>query len=202
MLAILLLAAGRSSRMGDRDKLLEKVEGAPLLRTMATRALTTGAQVHVVLPTDRPDRSKALNDLPLALTKAHDAHLGMAHSLRAGIAALPATTSAAMILPADMPEITNEDMATMISAHQANPNQILRATSATGKPGHPVVFPAAFFPDLSSLSGDHGARLVLATHSDMVSLIPLPNDHALTDLDTPEDWATWRATCDETPKSH
>lgn len=201
MLAILLLAAGRSSRMGDRDKLLEEVDGAPLLRTMANRALTTGAQVHVVLATDRPARTKALNNVPVTLTEARDAHLGMAHSLRAGIAALPATTSAAMILPADMPEITAGDMATMTAAHQVSPGRILRATSASGKPGHPVVFPAAFFPDLTSLSGDHGARPVLATHSDTVSLVPLPHDHALTDLDTPADWAAWRATRGETPKS-
>ncbi len=192
MLAILLLAAGRSSRMGDRDKLLEEVDGQPLLRIMAERALITGAPVNVVLAPDRPERLKALGGLSLTLTEASDAHLGMAHSLRAGIKALPKAATAAMVLPADMPEITTEDFLTLCRTQAETPDAILRATSETGKPGHPVVFPAALFPDLAMLSGDQGARSILKAHAGAVTHVPLPANHALTDLDTPDDWARWR----------
>ena len=193
MLAILLLAAGRSSRMGDRDKLMEVVDGAPLLRTMVKRAQTTGAPVFVVLPPDRPDREAALDGLPVTPVQAHDAHLGMAHSLRAGVAALPVSATAAMILPADMPDITAADLASMRTAQSKSPTAILRATTSEGKSGHPVVFPSALFPDLLALSGDAGARAVLAANKDQIIPVALPANHAQTDLDTPTDWARWRA---------
>lgn len=193
MLAILLLAAGRSSRMGDRDKLLEEVDGAPLLRTMAARALTTGAPVFVVLPADRPERQIALDGLAVTYIKAPDAHLGMAHSLATGIVALPKTATAAMVVPADMPDLTGADLKTMQSATSSKERRLIRATSASGKPGHPVIFPSRFFPDLAALTGDTGARSVLAANNDEISFVPLPDSHALTDLDTPQDWAEWRA---------
>ncbi|KPA22393.1 Molybdenum cofactor guanylyltransferase [Shimia sp. SK013] len=193
MLAILLLAAGRSARMYTRDKLLEPVDNAPLLKTLTNRAATTGAPVFVVLPPDRPKRNAALSGTVAQIVIADDAHLGMAHSLRAGIAALPANVSAAMVLPADMPEITAMDFAEMHAAHSApGAGSIQRATTADGTPGHPVIFPRALFPDLVTLAGDQGARAILMKHSESVGLVPLPDRHAVIDLDTPDDWDNWR----------
>ncbi|MGR3636492.1 MAG: nucleotidyltransferase family protein [Shimia sp.] len=193
MLAILLLAAGRSARMNTRDKLLEPVDNNPLLQTLTNRASTTGAQVFVVLPPDRPKRNASLSGTVAQIIIADDAHLGMAHSLRAGIAALPADITAAMVLPADMPEITRKDFAEMHAAHAASPaDAILRATSADGTPGHPVIFPRALFADLLTLTGDQGARAILAKHTARLRPVPLPDRHAVTDLDTPDDWDNWR----------
>ncbi|MBO9401438.1 nucleotidyltransferase family protein [Shimia sp. R9_3] len=198
MISILILAAGSSSRMRGGDKLLEEVEGAPLLRTLALRAMKTGAEVLVALPTDRRQRRDALDGLNVAIVEVSDAHEGMAHSLRGGIAALPEKTSAVMILPADMPELTAEDFQTLTAAHQDDPKAILRGATSTDKPGHPVLFPSRFFEDLRKLSGDVGARDILKANHDVVKLIPLPGDHALIDLDTPEQWENWRAAQDQT----
>ncbi|TCL09611.1 CTP:molybdopterin cytidylyltransferase MocA [Shimia isoporae] len=194
MLAILLLAAGRSSRMNGKDKLLEPVNDTPLLRMMALRAQINNVPVFAVLPPDRPEREKALTGLDVQTVVAQNAHEGMAHSLIAGIAALPSAIDAAMILPADMPEITADDIATMVAAHKnAASNSILRATAHDATPGHPVIFPRAYFDELSLLSGDEGARSVLANHKTRITFVPLPDHHALTDLDTPDEWAEWRA---------
>ncbi|MDP4033396.1 MAG: nucleotidyltransferase family protein, partial [Pseudorhodobacter sp.] len=70
---------------------------------------------------------------------------------------------------------------------------ILRATDAAGRPGHPVIFPPWVLPELMGLSGDEGARPVLSRHADRLRLIALPEQHATTDLDTPEAWAHWRS---------
>jgi CTP:molybdopterin cytidylyltransferase MocA len=97
-----------------------------------------------------------------------------------------------MILPADMPEITSADIATLCTAWEDAPKDgLLRATSQDGKPGHPVIFPRRCFGDLKALSGDQGARSVLAGENP--HLVALPGRHALTDLDTPDDWRDWRA---------
>lgn len=190
-LVILLLAAGASSRMRGGDKLLEEVAGAPLILTMARRARAV-APVVVALPGPDHPRAHALADIYATQIAVPDADEGMAASLRTGITALPATSTAVMILPGDMPELTEGDLRTMAHAWQQTPDQIHRATAADGTPGHPVIFPSRHFDDLQALTGDTGARAILSAHP--VHPVALPDRHAITDLDTPEDWAAWRAT--------
>ena len=189
---VLILAAGSSLRMRGGDKLMEKIEGQPLLRRIALAALATAAPVTVTLPPGRPERGAVLADLPLQRLIVADAALGMAASLRAGLASLP-EEAAVMLLLADLPEITAEDLGQMLAEWQWTPEAILRGTDADGTPGHPVCFPAWARPDLMALTGDEGARSVLVNHQDRIRLIRLPGEHASTDLDTPEDWQAWRA---------
>ena len=70
---------------------------------------------------------------------------------------------------------------------------IVRAVSVDGKPGHPVLFGRRFFEDLGALTGDRGAKVVVKEHPEFVVDVPLSGKRALVDLDTPEDWAAWRA---------
>jgi molybdenum cofactor cytidylyltransferase len=190
---ILLLAAGFSSRMRGRDKLLEPVSGQPLIAERATTALASGADTLIIaLPpqVENPARWQALDGVAAKLIEVETSGKGMAESLKAGIAALPETASGVLILLADMPEITSDDLRALLGAF--NGEHILRGTAEDGTPGHPVLFPRRDFPALSQLSGDQGARDVLKAEYDRVRLIKLPASHALTDLDTPEDWARWR----------
>lgn len=191
-LHILILAAGASRRMGTRDKLLEPVNGVPLLAHLTRQATDTGLPVLVALPPDRPLRNAAIAGLPVTRVFAENARDGMAHSLRAGLKALPAGSDLLLLL-ADLPEITTGDLNRMKAEHAGHPDRILRATSDTGVPGHPVVFPASLLPDLMALTGDQGARAVLEAKSDRIRPVPLPGRRAITDLDTPEDWAAWRS---------
>ncbi|MDF1855425.1 nucleotidyltransferase family protein [Pseudooceanicola sp.] len=190
VIAVLLLAAGASSRMRGGDKLLEPVAGQPLVRLMAARALRAGAPVIVTLPPLPNPRAAALTEMPVARIPVQDASSGMAASIKAGVSSLMPGTDALMILPADMPEVDASDIAAMVAEWQ--PGEILRGAGADGTPGHPVIFPADLFEELGGLQGDVGAREVLVRHRARIRLFPLPDRHALTDLDTPEDWAAWR----------
>jgi molybdenum cofactor cytidylyltransferase len=189
-LVVLLLAAGGSTRMRGGDKLTEDVGGIPLLRRQALAALAACPEVIVVLPPDRPARVAALKGVGVQTVIAHDARDGMSASLRAGLRA--AVGDAAMVLPADMPELGPAELRAMAEAFRETPDRILRGASGD-TPGHPVIFPADLWPNLMQMTGDQGGREVIAAHRDRVRLIPLPGRAALTDLDTPEDWATWRA---------
>lgn len=188
LLTTVILAAGASSRMRGGDKLLEVVEGQPLLRRLAEAAIRAGGPVRVVLPADRPERQAVLKGLAVGIVIARDAASGMSASLRAGIAGLDGPV---MILPADMPELDQEALRQMQAAQSAAPEAILRGASGD-TPGHPVIFPADLLPELARLNGDEGARAVIAAHRGRLRLVPLPGRAALTDLDTPEDWALWR----------
>ena len=133
-----------------------------------------------------PERRAALDGLMVRVLAVPDAALGMSASFRA----MADIQSAVMVLPADMPDLTAADLASMITAFRSAPDQILRGSS-NGTPGHPVVWPAVLVPGFAQLQGDEGARALLRQHP--VHLHPLPDANALTDLDTPEDWAAWRA---------
>lgn len=189
---ILILAAGAASRMRGADKLLEDVGGEPLLARVARAALATGQDVTVVLPPDRPLRAVALEGLRLRRVIAQRAAEGMAESVKAGLAATD-PQNGVMLLLADLPEITAADLAAMLALWQAEPAAILRGTAADGTPGHPVCFPPDLREELAGLQGDEGARSVIVRHRARLLPVPLPDRHAVTDLDTPEEWAEWRA---------
>lgn len=189
----LICAAGASSRMRGTDKLLQEVAGMPVLRHAAAAARAAGMPVAVALPVAGPWRAArlaALEGLELTPLPVPEAAEGMAASIRAGVAAA-GSAPGIMVLLADMPEIGAAEMAAVRAGWSGDPDRIARATAADGRPGHPVLFPRRLFPRLATLTGDAGARAVLAGED--VLAIPLPGHRALTDLDTPEDWAAWRA---------
>jgi len=185
MLTILIPAAGSATRMRGGDKLLERVQGHAMLRHQALLALAITPAVLVTLRDPDPARAAALDGLPVTILPTPDAATGMSASLRRAAH----VQTDLMILPADMPDLTEADLRALIAAHR--PGTILRGASDNGRPGHPVLLPACLVPDLASLTGDHGARNLLHQHP--VQLFTLPGQHALTDLDTPEDWTRWRA---------
>ena len=189
---ILILAAGASSRMRGADKLLERLEAQPQIARIASAALATGLPVTVALPPDRPARAAALAGLAVTPVIAADAAGGMAESLKSGLAALPGD-AAVLLLLADLPEITAEDLRAVLQAAATAPQLIHRGTAADGTPGHPVLFPPWARAEMAALQGDEGARGLLRRHADRVRPVPLPGRHATTDLDTPEDWAAFRA---------
>ncbi len=184
---ILLLAAGRSTRMRGADKMMESVAGVPLLRVMAERALKAGT-TRVVLAEGQDTRRAALEGLDVDIVRVHPDD-GMAASIVAGATGV---TGPLLLVLADMPDIMAADLYLMIGLSRQAPKAILRAATPGGIPGHPVLFPADLVRGLRGLSGDEGARSILQTHKSRVHLIPLKDDRAVVDLDTPEDWAAWR----------
>ncbi|WP_420584199.1 nucleotidyltransferase family protein [Ruegeria sp.] len=190
---ILLLAAGQSSRMGGADKLLQDVDGQPLLRRSAIVAQGAGP-VIVAMPASPHPRYDALRGLDLHLVGVPDAQEGMNASLRRALAHVPGDTQAVMVLLADLPDITTTDLNAVMASVDNHPDYLIwRGTTAEGKPGHPVVFHHSLFDQLSQLTGDEGAQSVVRSHPGQTHLHPLPGKNALLDLDTPEDWAAWRA---------
>jgi len=190
--AILVPAAGASRRMRGRDKLMEEVRGRPLLADRVAVALDLDADVLVTVPPGGAARAQALAPLMgprLWVEEVPDAGEGMAASLRRGAKWAEARgAGAVMVLLPDLPDLTGADLRAVWDAFDGQ--RILRATAEDGRAGHPVVFPARLLPEMAALRGDEGARVILAAHD--VARVALPGCRAVTDLDTPEDWAAWR----------
>lgn len=195
-LVCLIPAAGASSRMRGRDKLMELVDGAPLLSVMVARVRPLLDRVIVTVPSlDHPRAGVVGEAEVIAVPEAHE---GMSASLRRG--ALAAQGSAIMVLPGDMPDLGADELQSIISGFHHDPHAIIQATSANGIPGHPVIFPADLIAGFAELRGDAGAKPILLAHAGRIRRVALPGDHAVTDLDTPEAWAAWRARQLASPK--
>jgi molybdenum cofactor cytidylyltransferase len=191
-----VLAAGASRRMRGRDKLLEPLaDGRPVLRAVVEAAQASRAeQVVVVVPPDAGARRAALAGTDAGIVEAPDWAEGMAASLRAGLRAVSGHTDAVVVMLADMPEVGAAAIDRLIAAFDPEEGrEICRALSADGAPGHPVLFGRRFFETLAGLQGDRGARDVLRDAAEFVTDVPTPGRGAVVDLDTPEDWAAWRA---------
>ena len=192
---VLLLAAGSSRRMRGRDKLLEVVDGEPLLRRTASAALQARVErVHVVMQPENADRDAALEGLDVKRIASPEWQEGMAASIRAGMAGLSDDCDAVIIALADMPEVTAAHLDRLAAAYDVGEGrEICRAVAADGTPGLPVLFGRRFFETLASLQGDRGARDVVKDASEFLVDVPTEGQGAVIDLDTPEAWDRWRA---------
>lgn len=184
--AIVLLAAGRSSRMGGPNKLMALFDGKPLVRRTAERALASKASGTIVVTGHQRERVRAaLAGLDVTFADNPDFADGLSTSLKAGIAYLPEDTAGAMIVLGDMPGVVPGDLDRLIDAfRKAGGNSVVRA-SHQGKRGNPVLLPRALFPAIAHLEGDTGARhLVEAEGLDVIDVEI--GEGASVDVDTRE----------------
>ncbi|MCJ2040762.1 nucleotidyltransferase family protein [Methylobacterium sp. J-059] len=182
-----LLAAGRGTRFGAEPKLLARLDGTPLVRHAAEAALASRARpVVVVLGAHAVAVRAVLHNLDLVFVENAAFGSGLSTSLRAGIAALPAETDAAVILLGDMPRVTPEQIDRLAAAYRAaKPAPSAVVPTIAGRRGNPVLLDRRVLGDaLASLSGDHGAGPLLKGRADVLE-IPGEPGTAL-DVDTPE----------------
>ncbi len=193
MTPILLLAAGQSSRMRGRDKLLEKVDGEPLLARLAKRAIATGHPVFAALPGPAHPRYDVLRRLSVICFDVPDSIEGMGGTMRGSVARLP-DCDAFMILLGDLPEIEEGDIRAIFLARQAYPKDLIwRGATQDLEPGHPILFDSRLRPEFQNLTGDSGGEPIVRPLKERTKLVPLEGNRARLDLDTPEEWDAWRA---------
>jgi molybdenum cofactor cytidylyltransferase len=190
--AAVVLAAGTSSRMGGRNKLLLEAGGEPLVRRVAAAALEAGLDPVLVVVGHEAGRVRAaLDGLACQTVDNPDYERGMTTSLRAGIAALPPGTPAAVMVLADMPRVTAGMLAALAAAHAAadparRPPVVLSDYAGVLAP--PTLFDRALFPELLALPDDRCPRSVVKRHREAAAVCRWPAA-ALADLDRPEDVA-------------
>lgn len=179
-----LLAAGRSMRMG-RPKQLLPWRGVPLVRHMAHIALATQLRELVVVTGAAAQAvHAALGDLPVRVVHNPAFEQGQSTSLRVGIQALPPGVDAAMVLLVDQPLLQPATIDALIAAWRP-PWQIV-APRYAGQRGHPVLFARALFDQLCALQGDRGARNLLERYAAQSLLVDVTDGGVVLDMDTPD----------------
>jgi molybdenum cofactor cytidylyltransferase len=187
-----VLAAGLSTRMGD-PKVLRMFHGKPLFLYAVETAVRAGLNPVCVVGGAHTDQLTAhVQGMPVTVVHNADFALGMATSLRVGISAIEHEVSAAFVFLGDEPFIPDEVVQTIMDVYRTRLKEsssafILRPRYA-GVPGHPVLFPREFFPELVRVQGDEGARCVIKRNKERVQFIDFDNPEWGFDIDTPEDW--------------
>lgn len=186
-IAALVLAAGRSTRMGGVNKLLADVNGVPLVTRTADAVLASHARPVVVVTGHEADGVRAaLAGRSVVLAHNPDFAEGLSTSLRAGLAAVPADCDGVMVCLGDMPQVTAAVLNRLIAAYNPTEGRSICVPTFDGKRGNPVLWDRSFFADMARVAGDTGARHLLGDHADRVCEVPMDGDGILTDVDTAE----------------
>lgn len=183
-LHVMVLAAGEARRFGS-PKQLVRINGRPLLHSVIGRGVAlAGNSVVVVLGAYAAELAPLLRHTPATVVVNRQWTEGMGSSIRAGLAALPGTAEAVLILLADQPSVTTDDLRRLASTWRRQPDQIVAAQYGSTT-GAPAIFPRWCFAELGGLRGDQGARLLLRRHAERLVRVPMAS--AAVDIDTPED---------------
>ncbi|MCT8267297.1 molybdopterin-binding/glycosyltransferase family 2 protein [Afifella sp. JA880] len=184
--AAIVLAAGRSRRMGGPNKLLARFDDVPLVRRTVETVTASGvSEVVVVTGHMREAVEEVLEGSGARLVHNPDFAEGLASSLRVGLRALPEGVSGALIVLADMPGLTREAIVQMLAAFEPDASRSIVLATASGKHGNPVLWARRYFDELLQVSGDTGGRHVIGLHPDDVFEVEI-GAAARLDVDTPE----------------
>ena len=181
----LLLAAGKSSRMGGVNKLVADLEGKPLI-THAAAAITAAGLPLIVVTGNASDAVRtALTGTPALFIHAADYADGLSRSLRVGARAVPPDWRGALVCLGDMPRITPAILSAMIAALTTDADIVVPV--CCGKRGNPVLWGRAHIGRLTTLEGDVGGKALLGELADHIIEVDVASDAIFADVDTPAD---------------
>jgi molybdenum cofactor cytidylyltransferase len=194
--AIILLAAGSSSRFG-RPKQLIDWRGKPLVRYIAELGLSSGCGlVRVVVGAYQDQVRSALAGLEVETVVNSEWQEGQATSVQAGIRGLPKEVGAALFLLVDQPQVPVELLQGLFDLH-AQTLAPLTALLCQSRRANPVLFDRVTFPDLLTLKGEMGGRALFASPEKYpVAWLPWEDEKLLWDVDTEDDYARFLSAFD------
>lgn len=197
-LAVIILAAGGSSRLGQAKQLVQ-YQGQPLIVRQVKQAKSVTNNVYCIIGCQAEAMADLLTPLNINVVENINWQQGMASSITVGVSALPKSIDAVMILLVDQWQISAKELhllqqiwqQTWINENLDNkkPSTIVLASEYRGndqqdKIGPPVIFPRRYFEELALLTGQQGAKVILNKHKEQLKKVEMPT--AFIDLDTPE----------------
>jgi molybdenum cofactor cytidylyltransferase len=179
--------------MGGPNKLLEPIDGVPMVVRTAQRLLSSRARPIVAVLGNQADQvDAALGKLPLQRVRNAAFAEGLSTSLKCGLAALPADLDGVIVCLGDMPLVAGRDIDRLIAAFNPLEGRAIVVPTRRGKRGNPVLWASRFLPEMAELAGDVGAKHLIGEHADLVAEVEMDSDAVLTDIDTPDALAALR----------
>jgi len=182
--SVILLAAGRSQRMGAKKQLLP-IQGRPAVaRCLESLRDAQAAEIVLVVNPEADDIVEAAKDFPVRVAVNEVPGSDMAASVMTGLACINREAAGVLVCPCDHPLVRPKTIEAMISAHVRMPDAIIIPVHR-GRKGHPTLFPRALLEELGT-----GATMrdVIGRHHAKISLLNVDDEGVILDMDTPEDY--------------
>jgi molybdenum cofactor cytidylyltransferase len=187
MICAIVLAAGRSRRMGTQ-KLLLPVAGQPLICHAVDAVLASSVdQVTVVAGCERQALAAALADRPVCWAINDAADSEMIDSVRCGLTALPPQCEAALVVLGDQPGIPSEVIDRLIVAFRSQRAGLVVPVYG-GRRGRPLLIAVRYHAEIMERYADQGLRGLLQAHAEQVMEIAVASPGILEDIDSPDDY--------------
>lgn len=185
----IILAAGRSQRMGKRNKLLLPFRGKTVLETLLDSLVSLPfREILAVTGHDEAAVQNLLQNYPLKRIHNPDYRRGMSTSLKKGLFAADPGTAGFLICLGDMPLLSADLLVEMAQRFVAAPAPAIVVAAYRGRRGNPVIFSRHFLSEMMALEGDRGARSVLEAHPEAVIEVAVEDENIFRDIDTEEDY--------------
>lgn len=189
----IVLAAGRSARMGKKNKLLVDIGGKPMIRHVVDRILESQvAEVLVVLGHEQSKVQEALLGTNVTFVDNPSHVEGMSTSIKSGLKALAPESNGAIICLGDMPLVSARLIDTLIQVFESQQGHAICVPTYDGKRGNPVLWPSELFGEMLTIEGDMGAKPLIDAHAKLVQEVAQPDGALLFDIDTEEHLDTYQ----------
>jgi molybdenum cofactor cytidylyltransferase len=188
MISMIVLAAGKSIRMGGKNKLLTEIQGTPMIGRVVQAALKSKVdEVIVVLGSEADKVQKVLADLPCRLVVNKNYEKGQSSSVKVGLREVSPVTRAVLVLPGDVAMIDVRSINSVIESYDLDKHPIVIAAHQ-GAAGHPILFDKQLFSEIEHINEQtFGLKAVVKRHEGEVSLVETGSPNVLRDVDTPDD---------------
>lgn len=194
MICAIVLAAGRSERMGTQ-KLLLRLRGKPIIAGILDELIRSPLrQIFVVVGRDAEQIQSALAGRAVTFVSNPEPDGDMLSSVRCGLRVLPASCEAVLVVLGDQPGVTSKLVGELMRAFRAElpeggaPNGDIIVPTHAGRRGHPLLFAARFRDEILTRYDGIGLYELLAAHSEEVVELEVSTAAQLEDMDGPEDY--------------
>ena len=191
VLSLIILAAGKSTRMKE-NKLLLSVNGETLIeRVVRTARRSIIDEVIVVLGYEAQKLKERLAGLDCKLVINENYAKGQSESVKAGLAAVSSDADAFMVLPADVALIDAQSINKVAEEYRRSRNRIVIA-SHHGQSGHPILIDRALFPEVAGINEEtFGLKAVINRHRAEINYVEAGTENVLIDIDTEEEFSKY-----------
>ncbi len=189
----IVLAAGESRRMGERNKMELKINGQALIRQTVSTILASNVSEIIVVTGYQPEVVRnLLVGLPVSKVHNDDYQQGQMSSVHKGLSKIEKSCDGVMVCLGDQPLLSSEDIDYLISAYDQRPYGSILVPTYNNRRGNPIILSYEHRNKILNGESNLGCRKLIEKNPELVYAFEMENDHVITDIDSPDDYRLFK----------